>query len=96
MGVNEKGEYILKELPKAQKPWRRKYILLVKVVLIILVYFAGFVIGYFAMVGHSENKPEETHTSKSRDAIHDFAKYHEQLLKSLSAKNIESFSRFVS
>ena len=99
MGLNENGEYILKELRKPPTRQWRKYIGVMKVLLLILVFFVGFVIGYFAVVGLSNkdecSKIKEGEAMYVHNPFHGFEKYHEKLLKSLSAKNIESFSRFV-
>ena len=91
MGVQGNDEYILRELPKAPRTQRKKYIVVIKILFIVLVFFVGFVIGYFAMVGHT-NKRHEGGKAENTN----FGKFHRRLLDSLSAESIESFSRFVS
>ena len=58
MGVQGNDEYILRELPKAPRTQRKKYIVVLKILFIVLVFFVGFVIGYFAMVGHTNKRHE--------------------------------------
>jgi len=61
----------------------------------LVIFFVGFLIGYFAMKARTSESPsssekEETIAKNSRS---DYKKYHEQAVNSLTVESVEVFSR---
>ena len=62
----------------------------------VVLFFLGFIIGYFAMKGSSESTPTDSSgndESKAKNGEYNYKKYHEQLVDSLQAESVEEFAR---
>ena len=61
------------------------------VLVALVIFFVGFVIGYFA----KKARTIETVSSsgKRENGEYDYKKYHEQAVNSLTAESVEAFSR---
>ncbi|XP_031563734.1 glutamate carboxypeptidase 2-like [Actinia tenebrosa] len=84
--------YELTEDNKSPRPvWKTRAILALKILLVVVVFFIGFVIGYFVMKG---SIPKDRAESSSNTAAADYNEYATRLAESLQAKNIEEFSKY--
>lgn len=80
--------YVLKEYKK-QKPTRRDICIIgLKVLVLIIVFFIGFIIGYFA-VSKSDHS-----TTPNKGAVDNTEALHDRLVSSLQAESLEHFSRY--
>ena len=61
----------------------------------IVIFFVGFLIGYFAMKGRTSESPtsSENDETKGKGGESNYKKYHEQAVNSLRAESVEEFSR---
>jgi uncharacterized protein (UPF0333 family) len=69
--------------------WKTRAILALKILLVIVVFFIGFVIGYFAMRSSNSDGQDKNHSQTSAD----HNEYATRLAESLKAKSIEGFSK---
>ena len=80
--------YVLKEYKK-QKPTRRDICIIgLKVLVLLIVFFIGFIIGYFAM-----SKSDHS-TTPNKGAVDNTEALHDRLVSSLQAERLEHFSRY--
>ena len=61
----------------------------------IVIFFVGFVIGYFATKARASESPTSSgkDETKGNNGESDYKKYHEQAVNSLRAESVEEFSR---
>ena len=60
----------------------------------VVIFFVGFVIGYFAMKARASESPESPKCpSKGKIEESDYKQFHERMVNSLTAENVEEFSR---
>ena len=61
----------------------------------IVIFFIGFVIGYFAMKVRTSETPDSSgkDETKGKNGESDYKKYHEQAVNTLTAESVEAFSR---
>ena len=60
----------------------------------IVIFFVGFVIGYFAMKARASESPTSSGNDETKkNGESDYKKYHEQVVNSLRAESVEEFSR---
>lgn len=82
--------YELTEDHKSPRPvCKTRAILALKILLVVVVFFIGFVIGYFVMKGSISHDRAK---SSSQTAA-DYNEYATRLADSLQAKNLEEFSK---
>ena len=60
------------------------------VLVALVIFFVGFLIGYFAKARTSETVSSP---GKRESGEYDYKKYHEQAVNSLTAESVEAFSR---
>ena len=72
--------------------WR---LLALGIVAAIVIFFIGFLIGYFAMKAGTSESPTSSGNdeTKGKNGESDYKKYHEQVVNSLRAESVEEFSR---
>ena len=66
------------------------------VVAALVIFFLGFLIGYFAMKARTSESPAETKVTKEKNRENgesDYKQYHEQAVNTLTAESVEAFSR---
>ena len=65
------------------------------IVAALVIFFVGFLIGYFAMKARTNESPSSTEKdeTKGKNSGSDYKKYHEQAVNSLTAESVEVFSR---
>ena len=65
------------------------------IVAAIVVFFVGFLIGYFAVKARTSESPSssEKEETKGKNSGSDYKKYHEHAVNSLTAESVEVFSR---
>ena len=68
------------------------------IVAAIVIFFVGFLIGYFATKARTSESPkspekQEETKGKGENSGSDYKKYHEQAVNSLTAESVEAFSR---
>ena len=61
----------------------------------LVIFFVGFLIGYFAMKARTNESPNSTEKeeTKGKNSESDYKKYHEQAVNTLTAESVEAFSR---
>lgn len=60
----------------------------------IVIFFIGFVIGYFAMKARTSETPDSSGKGETKgNGESDYKKYHEQAVNTLTAESVEAFSR---
>ncbi|KAL9983847.1 hypothetical protein ACROYT_G006087 [Oculina patagonica] len=61
----------------------------------VVIFFVGFVIGYFAMKARTSELPASSgkDETKGKNGEYNYKKYHEQMVNSLRAESVEEFSR---
>ena len=61
----------------------------------IVIFFIGFLIGYFAMKARTSETLDSSRKdeTKGKNGEADYKKYHEQAVNSLRAESVEEFSR---
>lgn len=80
------------EEPFKRRKNRSYCIVALGVVIGIVIFFLGFIIGYFAMKAHvSEPSPTESSGTR-KDSKRVYEQYHEQMVDSLKADGVEKFS----
>ena len=68
------------------------------IVATIVIFFVGFLIGYFATKARTSESPQspekkEDTKGKGKNSGSDYKKYHERAVDSLTAESVEAFSR---
>ena len=59
----------------------------------VVIFFVGFVIGYFAMKARTSESPSVKDVTEGGNGEYNYKKYHEQAVNSLRAESVEEFSR---
>lgn len=60
----------------------------------IVIFFIGFIIGYFAMKAQtSDSSKDSSDKGDSKGTNGEYKQYHEQLVNTLKAESVEEFSR---
>ena len=82
---------------KRQRTKRFYCVVALAVIAAILIFFVGFIIGYFAMKARTSDSPEKDSSGKRQQnkgpTKSEYKKYHEQVVNSLKAESVEAFSR---
>ena len=60
----------------------------------VVIFFVGFVIGYFAMKARMSESPDSSGKDETKNGEPtSYKQYHEQMVNSLKAESVEEFSR---
>ena len=81
---------------KRQRTKRFYCVVALAVIAAIVIFFTGFIIGYFAMKARTGDSPEKDLSGKGEKKgppKGEYKQYHEQVVNSLKAESVEAFSR---
>ncbi|KAJ7371544.1 hypothetical protein OS493_024884 [Desmophyllum pertusum] len=59
----------------------------------VVIFFVGFVIGYFSMKARTSESPDSSGKDETKNGESSYKEYHEQMVNSLKAESVEEFSR---
>ena len=79
--------------PAKRRTNRFRCLLALGILVGVVIFFVGFVIGYFAMKARTSESPSGKDETEGKNGEYNYKKYHEQVVNSLMAESVEEFSR---